>query len=318
MIGIAGWVAALFVLGFVGVGMSNLFNSPMTAMVIGLVMCVAAAGVFHAMAKVDFMVQFAFAASVAGQAAFALGLLKDWHDSGAGWLALAGFQAVLLLVIEYPVHRVWSAFAAAVAVLIALHQWSAEPLFPGILAAGLAILLLGEARLVRHAPLAHSTAVGLASALLVFVPSTVWMSPFALGERHPSLPAIDWLGAALAGAVLVVTVGTILARRRIAPASPAGVVALTGTLLFAVVASPFPALVASLVLVLVAFECGHRALLGLGLVAAGGMFSYYYYSLHASLLQKSFALLGMGAGLLATAAALRRWWSFDTGRAGHA
>ena len=71
-------------------------------------------------------------------------------------------------------------------------------------------------------------------------------------------------------------------------------------------------------LVLVAFECGHRALLGLGIVSMAGVIGYYYYSMNATLLEKSYALSVLGAALLVAWYARRPALPAAGGKGGHA
>jgi hypothetical protein len=308
MVGVAGWVAALLVFGFIGIGLSSLLNSPLPAILTGLVLCGLAAAALNAMAQIEFAVQFAFATSLAGQAAVAVGLhsLFRGHE-GPTWLVFAVFESALVLAIAYPVHRVWSTLAAAVALLVALHQWNADFMFPALVAAGFASVLLGEAHLAGRERLLHPVGAGLAVALLAFVPSAILTSPFAFGIPHTDVSPYRWIGAASMATVLAATVGALLGRRHIAVASRIGITALALSVVLSALAWEIPAVVAGVMLVLVAFECGNRPLIGVGLLAIGGVLSYYYYSLQATLLAKSLALLTMGAIVLLAWYALRRW-----------
>ena len=49
-------------------------------------------------------------------------------------------------------------------------------------------------------------------------------------------------------------------------------------------------------------------LAGLGIFALLGYLSHYYYSLHATLLEKSVLLVCAGVALLTARLALHRWW----------
>ncbi len=307
MIGAAGWVAALLVFGFIGVGLSGLFNSPLPSILTGLVLCGLAAAALVKMADVEFVVQFAFATSLAGQTVVAVGLHSLFRShEGPTWLVFAAFECALVLAITYPVHRVWSTVAAAVALLVALHQWNADFLFPALLGAGFASALLGEARLAGFERLLHPVGTGLGVALLAFVPSAILLSPFAFGTPHAEASPHRWIGAAAMAAVFATTVGVLLGRRQVVPASRIGALAFSLSLILCALAWEIPAVVAAVMLVLVAFECGNRPLIGVGLLAMGGVLSYYYYSLQATLLAKSLALLAMGAIVLLAWCALRR------------
>jgi uncharacterized membrane protein len=58
----------------------------------------------------------------------------------------------------------------------------------------------------------------------------------------------------------------------------------------------------------VGFANGNRVLIGLGIAALVGYLSHYYYSLQATLLEKSVLLMCTGLVLLAARFALHRWW----------
>ena len=79
MLGIAGWIGALFLLGFAGAAFAAIFRSAEAALPAGAVCCIAAFAIFRAMPGNDFVDQFGFAISLAGQALLLVGLFKLWN-----------------------------------------------------------------------------------------------------------------------------------------------------------------------------------------------------------------------------------------------
>ena len=55
MLGIAGWIGALFLLGFVGAAFAFIFNNAWAALVLGAGACAASIAIFRAAPKNDFM-----------------------------------------------------------------------------------------------------------------------------------------------------------------------------------------------------------------------------------------------------------------------
>src|SRR6185503_13163013 len=112
MLGVAGWIGALFLLGFVGAGLAFVFRDEGAALVVGALCCGAAALIFNKMGRNVLAAQFGLAVSFAGQAMFIYGLHEaGGFDDNSGAFFLGNF-----------VHRVWSAFAAATAFGYALPQ----------------------------------------------------------------------------------------------------------------------------------------------------------------------------------------------------
>jgi uncharacterized membrane protein len=77
--------------------------------------------------------------------------------------------------------------------------------------------------------------------------------------------------------------------------------------LFGLLALPAPGLASAMLVLLLGFAAGSRLLAALGILALLGFVGHYYYSLHATLLEKSGLLALTGLVLLAAYAALRRF-----------
>src|SRR5262245_62060082 len=91
MLGFAGWLGALFLLGFVGAAFAFVFRSAAMMVLAGGGACAAAVAIFRAAPKSDFMAQFGLAGSLAGQALLLFGfagLFKNISATQFAWCFL--------------------------------------------------------------------------------------------------------------------------------------------------------------------------------------------------------------------------------------
>lgn len=308
LLGFAGWLAALFLLGFVSTAMSWLLDSEMASIVAGLLLCGAAWLMFRTTAVNAFATQFALALSFAGQALFALGVFGTLGRSqglAEPWLWVALQQAVLLAVMPSAVHRLWSAFAAATALYLALRDGAPAFLAPALMLAAAAWAWLHELRWPRISAVLRPAAYGLVLAL-IFVELAAGLFRPAIGLDATPPGRRTW-GQLLNGAVLLAVVWVLLRRSGVRWPGKASVTLLAGALVVVLVSLAAPGIAAGTCLLLLGYAHGNAVLAGLGgaallLYAAG-----YYYELDVTLLVKSQALAATGAALLALRWVLLRW-----------
>jgi hypothetical protein len=72
MLGVAGWIGALFLLGFVGAAFAFVMKSMAAAMILGVLCCAVAFSIFRIARENDFASQFGLALSLTGQGPMAL------------------------------------------------------------------------------------------------------------------------------------------------------------------------------------------------------------------------------------------------------
>src|SRR4029453_1005045 len=174
MVGVAGWIAAAFLLGFLGLALTFIAQSGPAAITVGILLCGGAIAMLSMFPRQEFLAQFALAVSLAGQALVVTGLFQMFPGSGAGvYVAIAGFEAALALIARHSVHRTWSAFAAALALFLALQTWHAAALFPSFGALAFVALQAAETRFVTLAGLWRATSPGVGLALPPTVPPGV-------------------------------------------------------------------------------------------------------------------------------------------------
>jgi hypothetical protein len=316
LLGVAGWIAALFLLGFVAAGMAWLAESQAASIVGGLLVSAAAWVLFRKMPESAFAQQFALAFSFAGQALFALGVfgLYDHSAEGAGpWLWIAVQQAVLLAVMPNTVHRLWSAFAASVTLYMALRAGGLGFLVPPLLLAAAAWGWLHEFRWPRFAAALRPGAYGLVIALIGMELAGGLLRP-AVGFDAPDPERRLW-GQMLNGAVLVGVVWVLLHRTGATWPGRTAVVVLAGTVLTVLVSLEAPGIATGVCILLLGFAHGNAVLTGLGGIALLLYAGDYYYELDVTLLVKSQVLAATGAVLLGLRWVLLRWLGRPAGQA---
>lgn len=298
MVGISAWLAALFLLVFLGFALPHLQG--MSAAILGLVVCAGAIVLLRVARGTVFATQLAVAVSLAGQGLVVVGLGLDHWNSAPTWLLLAAFEGVLIVLAPNTMHRVLSALAAAIAVRMALGSLGAVTLFPALIAAGFVAALTRAERLDAHTSWPPAVATGLALTLLLQVPlALVDGAIFRSLHGAASGAAVPfWVGAAALAAVFIASVVALMRRAGVTPQSRVGVLALAGTVAIAAVAWPVPGVVAAALMLLYAFAAGRPFLQGLAVVGLLEALVHYYYTLQATLLVKSAALFAIGIVLI--------------------
>ena len=288
LLGVAGWVAGIFVLIFVA---AVLHAVPLLA---GIVLLAAAWGLFKVDRDGAFVSQLALGLSVAGQFALLFGIheavFKGMRESIAtlSFIALA-IQLTLVLVMPNRLHRsmstifaciAWAAFvryglwdqpfwadwgskdkAPATPPAMALLGWLVAWAPAGL---GLYFLVRKEAAWMaaRRAELARPLATGL---ILGLAFATIMSQPFETFRIFGDAPKVGWLAL-----------------------------------------WPILSALASLGALAAAFAFGSRGLMGLCVLAALLHVSHFYYAMGGSLLFKSTLMLAMGAACIAGARAVKR------------
>ena len=318
MVGIAAWLAAVFLLAFLGIGLSGVLRNATAAIAIGVGICGVAIAVLRLVPANAFVVQLAVASSLAGQGLIAFGLLDhgNWRDAGP-WLAIAAFEIVLIALAPDYLHRVLSTLAAAVAMRMALGALGWAALFPALLAAVLVATQGDDSRVLTRGALWTPAATGLVLALLVLVPSTlVWNEVWGARGASQFIAVPPWVGTAALAIVFVVAIARLLMEARVAWTSSTGAFALLAALAVVVVAWPIPGVIVALLVLLLAFAAGQRVLMGLAILALLFAFGHYYYSMQSTLLVKSAALFATGVLLIGARFLVR--FAVPRTKAGHA
>lgn len=278
LLGVSGWLAGLFLLGFVAM----LFrpDSAAGAAVAGAVLLAAAWGLFKADREGAFLTQFALALSIAGQCLVLFAM--NQHPNGIGPVAASALllQAGLALLMPNPLHRSLSTVFAMIAwALTVRFLFFSEPTFWG-------------AQPEPTPSLAHALTGWLAAWLPIA--AALWM----LLRREPAWIARGWapvLRPALTGLVVGLAFAT-LASQPFESFRWLGDTAQARPDWLAL--WPMLSALGAFAGVAAGFALRSRALMGACVAAALLHLSHFYYALGTSLLLKSVLMLAVGAGLL--------------------
>ena len=321
MLGIAGWIGASFLLGFVGAAFALLIKNAGAEFVVGAGACAVAVLIFRAAPKNDFVAQFGLAISLSGQVLMAHAD-SQWFGQSATTIAvfLAFQQALLFVLVPNFVHRLWASWSAALAATFAMLASGLGPFAPAVTSAAFLWVALSEFRLARHGALVGPAVVGLALAViqLSLIPGDLLGG---LIDRQGQLFVLGttgfWLGRAASVAVLLWAAVMLVRREGVGGASSQGRIALAGALILGLVSLKAPGVGPAVAILVVGFANADRVLAGLGIFALLGYLSHYYYSLQATLLEKSGLLVAAGIALIIVRFAMQCWWPKDR-EAGHA
>jgi uncharacterized membrane protein len=311
MLGVAGWIGSLFLLGFVGVGFAFVMRNAIAALVVGGLVSGGAYAIFKTRQNSDFFTQFGLAVGLAGQMMLIYGIFELFdHNEPLIYGLIFVAEALLTFLMPNFIYRVLSSLAAALALTFALHSAGVYGLASGLLAAGFLLVWLQDVHWVRFSELCRPVGYGLAFSLLyhktgVFWGDWIWWSrsagPNWLSQNAP------WLGKALLLSVFLGVVFVLLKRLQIAVTSRSGLAALVATGIGIAAAFAVPGLGQGWLILLIGFAVCNRVLIGTGLLASGAFLSNYYYLLQSTLLEKSLLLIGIGAVLLISRVLVRIW-----------
>ena len=308
LLGLCGWLAAMFLLGFIATAFSDLSDQAGLCLIAGTLSVGLAFIVLRRVSQV-FVDNLAFALSLAGQCLVAWGCVQIAAPQ-ALWLWWGGAlaQLVLALLMPHPVHRMLSAFAAGWLSAMWLDALGLTVFYPPIVLLAVALLWLNELTLFADVSRTTMLAWGLSLAMLLMLfvrryentPYSVFNEAAAMSQW----PA--WLGEALCAVVMLFVLLVLLKRSGLHLAERSGFMSLLIALLVAIITVPAVGLSSALTLVMLGFALANRALLGLGVLAGLTFLSSYYYLLSVSLLQKSMILLFVGVAMLGLRFFLRR------------
>jgi uncharacterized membrane protein len=303
MLGIAGWIAAGFLFGFVGIAFAFVVQSKTASLAVGLMLIAAAYAVFRAAPRNDFTSMFALAVSFVGQALMISGVFGFFGSQSTGampWAAVAVIEAVLAVAMPNFIHRTVSACAAGLAFAYACKVSGAHAVPGGVVAAAVACVWLNEARLGKLHAIVAPIGYGLTLSFTLIEGTALLRNSVAIifGPQVPSEASL-WVGEALVVATLLASVGVLLKRTGWTLREPRTVLALVAAAAIGAASFKAPGIAGGLMIVLLGFANGNRVLVGLGIASLLFYVSGYYYLLDATLLVKSGVLAATGGVLIA-------------------
>ncbi|MET1754151.1 DUF4401 domain-containing protein [Novosphingobium sp. RD2P27] len=310
MLGIAGWIGALFLLGFVANALTAIVDDAASALVAGVLCCAAAFALFRTFAGQDFAEQFALALSLAGQGLLAVALAKVFRPQDpAFYFAFALVEAALVLIVPAFLHRLLAACGAAIALALAINELELPGLTTPLFCAALVLVWLDPVRWARGGRLWRPVGYGLVLALMLVETFRLFGWDALFGRAAAS----GWiaqhgplLGRGLTSAVLVWVTVLLVTREGFRFTSRGFLLTAGAAVLVGCLCLIAPGLGAALLILLLGFAAGNRLLMAIGILGLLGFAAHFYYSLHATLLLKSGILAVTGLSLLAAFLFLRR------------
>jgi uncharacterized membrane protein len=291
MLGFAGWIAGLFLVGFFAGSFVLLVKTLPAMLALGLGLCAAAAFIDRRTRDGDVVPQLALAIGMAGRTFFTMAVAEmvggdDTHV--AAW-AIVGLEVAMFVALRTPLHRVLGVMIGASALYYGLHRIGAAGAASFVLAIVLARLWGDEARwrTNRHV---HSALGALAWGLAIVV--VAWPLPsFFLKEATQATRALETAGYAAGLMMLAFSMA-----RRPGNGTIAAVVAIG---FLALAASRAPGVLAGTLVLVAGLASGRHVLAALGVIGIVGYLSVFYYQLDQTLLVKSASLAAAGVVLLA-------------------
>lgn len=314
MLGFAGWLGALFLLGFVGAAFVAIFRDASSMLVLGGLACAAAVAIYRVAPKSDFMAQFGLAVSFAGQAMILVGLADVFKRFNPTQFAVCFMllEAVLFVLVPNYLHRVLTALGAALAAVWLIIDAGLFAFAPAAITAAFLVLWLVEFKFERHGPPLRAGGYGLAIAAVLtsVLHGGLWLGWLvSRGHGQPAGgEAVQWLGHGASVLVLVGAVIALLRREGLELGSGQGRVGLCAALILGLASLKAPGVAPAAAILVVGYANGNRVLAGLGIAALLGYLSHYYYSMQTTLLFKSALLAATGLALLGARLVMHRWW----------
>jgi len=305
LLAFSGWLAAVFLLGFIGMGLAFVFDSSATAMIIGGLMIGGAFAILR-IPKNEFFEHLALAVSLAGQALVVFAIYDGLSlDQEIAWLLVALLQLSLAVVMPNFVHRVFSSFVAAMAFTMSLTFWGGYYVVGGIGMFLAALCWLHEFRYPRQMKRIQAIGYGLVLALILLKGTALFgyqTMEWLFSGNQLGLWAGPRVGEMLTGVVAIYVVWHLLQRYGQRISERITITALLGAILLCAVSMEVQGITVGMVIMLLGFAGANRVLVGLGILSLLFYISFYYYLLNTTLLAKSQTLLIVGLVLL-----LLRW-----------
>ncbi len=310
MLGVSGWIAALFLLGFVAAGLEFVIENEVVSITVGTLALVVAFVIFR-VARNDFYEQFGLAVSFAGQALVFIGLAEflEWRGSGMWWM-VAMVQAVIAVVMPNFVQRLVATYVAVYALSTALALHGAPFVTSVLVALIIAIIWLNEFAWHRWGVLVRPIGYGMTLALVQLEGQALFgHSARLLLSRQEEFQLLmpPWVGELALGLLLVAVVARLLSRNGEPWGSRRMVVAMLVATVVAAVSLEAPGIATGLMVIVLGYSNGNRILVGLGIAALLFYVSAYYYTLETTLLIKSEILAATGVVLLAARWVVLKW-----------
>jgi len=302
----SGWLAAVFILGFIGLVFSSYLDNPLPCLLFGAFTILAGFGLIFT-ANNSFTENLGLAVSLAGQALVLFGLVQVTGLSKT-LICMSMFilQIALCYFMRSYTHRTLSTIFAMLALYLALWFESLSILFYGPVLFLCTLIWMNEFRFVSQMQRLRPVGYGCVLALVVLTGTRV-LSPKYISGLGINFPFIDTLALqlvtqALIAAAMLYLVVSLLKRHKLKLFSREGIIAMVAVVGVCALSFFAPGVAVGISIILIGFANAHHLLMALGVIALIIYTSSYYYQLDTTLLVKALSMLALGVALL-----LGRW-----------
>ena len=295
LLGFSGWLAAAFLIGFIGLSFQSLIKHGPVAFVIGCGMILFAYFMFKKQSG-EFLEHLAIAVSLAGHFFIIYALVDNSVLPSLSWGAIVCIETALAFFVPNFIHRFFSTFIALFALKMVLISNGMFALFDGIVLFIVIGVWQNAFRYPKRIREMHAFVYGASVALMLLYGKVAYGFMLQNHVNAFSIPA--WMGEVLLGAAIFYGVWKLLQRRKTGLFDPAALLAFTATLLLSLLSVKIPALGIGVFILLLGFSCSNRVLIGLGGAGMLYAFATYYFQHAPTLMEKSLILLIAGVVLL--------------------
>ena len=301
LLAISGWLAAAFLLGFLGFGFSLILDSIPASFMLSIILLGAAYMILN-LDKNDFLEHLGLAVSLAAQVILGITLFRYFKgDSTTAWFIIALVQTALAWLMPNYIHRLFSAYFATTALFTAL--WGLKPILIPLFMLLAIYLWMHEFTYPKQIERMQAFGYGILLSLIHIESSRVFSEVLFEINRTPYFTlGIPWLELILTTLVMLYLMILLTKEHQ-----PDLTKQLYGALFIAIVALSasaiyIPGIMLGTLIILLGFNHSNRVLSGIGILSLLFYVSSYYYQLHATLMEKSMILGVLGVSLL-----LGRW-----------
>jgi len=305
MQGFGGWIAGLFLLGFIGAFLSNIFDPENWLLLVILALMGNGLSFFLSKEqnKNEFLQQLGLVFNLTGQLLFVWGLYQLFNSWGAGlFFLLFLYQLMIVYFVPDYSSRIMTSWFAMIALSATLERLGLTNLSMLITALIFVFVWSKDAQWGSRLNLWQPIGYGVSLSLLlvhgqnVFSPIVDWLNE---STNYSELGlASYWLSEIALACLFIYLVTTIAKKYEVVLASISGALLLAGLLLILALHYIIPGMSSALLLLLVGFMRQRSILLGLGVIALISFISRYYYLLDITLLTKSITLIAFGIVLV--------------------
>ncbi len=314
--GFTGILSSLFFIGFLSLLLFefSFFESFIGLVVVGTLLS-AAGWVLFSNARTrhsPFWNSLAFAITLAGQMYIGFALLFEGYDPPISVLLLLLVQLIVTIVMPNFIYRLLSATVALGCIVYLSSYYGFSEMSLALLALIAIVAQLQRYSIMQRLPSRWRanfaemlSAIGYASAFVLLSVSVYFIAAeygYGRGGYQETITYNYYLAQGLLTLASLYAVYLIIKRYEISLLSATGLIIVGATAVLGIMSIYVSGLLATSLIIIIAFANSQRVLLGFGILALVSYIFWYYYQLDTSLLLKSASMLIIGVGLM-----LIRW-----------